>query len=195
MATHEFYRDYYQTILMVFLMTIGLTVVLAIGVLYFVLHRPLPSFTAVASNGNHMTLTAFDEPNLLSMTITRWARKAAVAAYTFDFVNSKQELDQARIYFTSGGWSDYQNSISGLIQTLKQNQLFVSGVVTAPPVIINQGDLPGHGYVWRVQVPFLVTYQSSESTHNQNYMVQMTIAKVSTLTDPSGIGIDQFVMK
>jgi intracellular multiplication protein IcmL len=67
-------------------------------------------------------------------------------------------------------------------------------VVSDTPVISNQGEIPGKGYVWRIQMPFLVTYQSSEGTSKKSYMVSVTIVKVPTWKNPAGIGIDQFVM-
>jgi intracellular multiplication protein IcmL len=172
-----------------------LLILLLVGlVLYQIKHRPLPQFSAVAPNGQQMKLISSDEPNLLSSTLIQWASKAAVAAYTFDFVNYNNQAALVRPYFTDAGWVDYVNSISGLIQTIKQNQLLVNGVVSGAPVISNQGDIVGQGYVWRVQMPFLVTYQSSEGISKKSYTVTVSIEKVPTWKNPAGIGIDQFVM-
>ena len=74
-----------------------------------------------------------------------------------------------------------------------QKQLIVSSVVSGPPVIANEGDLKGR-YLWRVQIPFLVTYESSEGVSYNHYTVIVTIAKVSTSINPTGIGIEQFLM-
>jgi intracellular multiplication protein IcmL len=124
----------------------------------------------------------------------RWASKAATVAYTFDFVNYNTQTAAARPYFTEDGWQDYLNSVNNLINTIVQNQLFVNGVVSGAPVISNQGNIPGRGYVWRVQIPFLVTYQSANTTSKQNYFVIISIVKVPTYVNKQGIGIDQFVM-
>src|SRR5690606_23717340 len=101
------------------------------------------------------------KPNLLPETIIRWASKAAVLAYTFDFVNYNEQVNAVRPYFTNAGWNDYQRSVSSLINTVVQNQIFVYGIISGTPVISNEGVLPNKGYVWRVQIPFLVTYQSN----------------------------------
>jgi len=84
--------------------------------------------------------------------------------------------------------------VDRLISTIVQNQLFVNGVVSGPPVISNQGPLPGKGYTWRVQIPFLVTYQSANTTTKRSFYVVITIVQVPTNINPQGIGIDQFVM-
>lgn len=168
-------------------------IVIVAFILYQITHRPLPLFFAKQPNGQTMSLTSFPEPNLQADTILQWATKAATIAYTFDFVNYKKQTVAAKPYFTDKGWRDYSNSINNLVKTIIQNQLFVNGVVTGPPVISNQGQLTA-GYSWRVQIPFLVTYQSANNTSTQNFYVILTIVKVPTNINPYGIGIDQFIM-
>jgi intracellular multiplication protein IcmL len=126
--------------------------------------------------------------------LTTWANKAAVAAYTYDFVNYEQQMNDVRPYFTEAGWRSYESSIQGLITRIQENKLFVNGVVTGAPVISNQGELPGHGYTWRIQLPFLVTYQSAEATSKKKFLVKLMIIRIPTNQNPQAIGIDQFIM-
>lgn len=193
-APHAFFRQYYRPIMLASVITILLMLLLVNVVIYQVSHRPLPLFFGVTTNGKEMSLKAYNEPNLLPDTILRWANKVAVAAYTFDFVNFRTQLDATKPYFTEAGWIDYRNSLVDLLQTITKNKLFVNGVVAGTPVIASQGDIPGRGYVWRVQMPFLVTYQSSETVSRESYTVILTILKISTAKNPSGIAVDQFVM-
>ncbi|MEO8400702.1 MAG: DotI/IcmL/TraM family protein [Gammaproteobacteria bacterium] len=191
---NDFYRDRYQSVIVALIIEMIILLILVALVLYQIFHRPLPQFIAATPTNQQMVLTSSVEPNLLSSTLIRWASKAAVAAYTFDFENYNKQLAIARPYFTESGWSDYQASIAALIQTITQNQLFVNGVVSGAPIISNQGELPGRGYVWRIQIPFMVTYQSSEQTSRQPYTVIVTIVRVPTTINPAGVGIDTFVM-
>jgi intracellular multiplication protein IcmL len=194
-GTHtSFYVAHYQTFFIVLIGVVFLGLIIVSILLYQTFHRPLPTYTAITSQGKKMVLTAENEPNLLPNTLITWASKAAVAAYTFNFVNYNKELSHAKSYFTEAGWEGYIAKIGPTIETVQQNQLFVSGVVVGAPVISNQGDLPGRGYVWRIQLPFLVTYQSAEKVSREYYTVIVTIVKVPTWINPTGIGIDQFVM-
>lgn len=190
-----FYRDYYDIMIMAVIVAIVCSLFFAF-ILFFQLSRqPLPTFTAVAPDGKRLSLTPFEEPNLTSPTIIKWAKKAAIGAYTFDFVNYEKQLAAIRPYFTAAGWQDYLSSVNPLIATIKNNRLFINSVVMAPPVISNQGPLPPEAYVWRLQIPFLVTYQSSESLSQQKLTVTLSIVKVPTRKNPAGISVDQFVMK
>jgi len=192
--TPAFFRYHYDKVIMTLIILIVALLALVGVVMYQVSHRPLPQFAAVSADGNTLALQSFDSPLLLPDTLITWASKAAVAAYTFDFVSYKKQINDARPYFTSDGWSNYQSSVSGLIATITKNQLFVNGVVAGAPVISNQGDLPGRGYAWRIQMPFLVTYQSAEQSTKTHYTIVMTIVRVPTRENPKGIGIDGLVM-
>lgn len=190
----SFYQKHYHHVI---IGLIGLLVVLLGLIVFFfyqLLNRPLPQFHAIAPDGASMFLVPYDEPNLLPDTILRWSSKAATVAYTFDFVHYNSQMAAARPFFTEAGWQDYQNSVNSLINYIINNQLFVNGVVSGPPVISNQGNLPGKGYAWRVQIPFLVTYQSENTTSKRNLYVLLSIVRVSTDVNKQGIGIDQFVM-
>ena len=189
-----FYQRYYQYVLMSIMVLIVLLVV-ALGMLFYQLrHRPLPIFYAQTPTGSSMSLTVFNEPNLLPDTILKWASTGATLAYTFDFLNYNKQIAAARPFFTAEGWQEYLASVRSLVSTIVQNQLFVYGVVSGTPVISNQGSMPRQGYVWRAQIPFLVTYESANATTTQNFIVVVTIVRVPTYLNPQGIGIDQFVM-
>lgn len=191
---NAFYANSYQSLIIVLIAEVVILLGLVAVVAYQMTHRPLPVFSALTPDKKRMYLTPSYDPNLLPGTLITWASKAAVAAYTFDFVNYNKQINAVRPYFTEAGWNDYQASVSALIQTITQNQLFVNGVVSGPPVISNQGPLPGRGYVWRIQMPFLVTYQSAGQMTRANFTVSVTIVRVPTTVNPAGIGIDQFVM-
>lgn len=191
---NSFYSKYYAYFFWGMMFIIFLLIGMIGFVLYQAYHRPLPVFSAIQPSGEKMSLTAFEEPNLLPDTIIRWANKATTNAYTFDFVRYNSQLAAARPYFTSAGWQDYLVSVDPLIKTIVQAQLFVNGVVNGTPVISNQGSLPGQGYTWRVQIPFLVTYQTANAPTQVKFIVVLTIVRVPTNINPQGIGIDQFVM-
>jgi len=190
-----FYRDFYQQIVYALIVSIFAMLIVVGAVLWQVFHRPIPEFAAVMPDKRGIRLTPYDEPNLLPATILRWASKAAVASYTFNFVDYEKQIGLARPYFTEGGWTAYQNAIDTVVNKIKKGQLFVYGVVSGPPVISNQGERPGHGYSWRIQIPFLVTYQSAEESKSQEYYVLLTVVKVPTTVNIDAIGIETFEMR
>jgi intracellular multiplication protein IcmL len=191
---NNFYKVYQPRFVIVLMGAIVVTMIWVGIVVFQVYRRPLPTFYAIQPNGQKMMLQPQDTPNLTPETILRFASKAAVAAYTFDFVNYKSEIGAVRPYFTSAGWNGYTESVAQVIKGIAASKLFVSAVVSAPPIIANQGEVGGV-YSWRIQVPLLVTYQSAQSSEKSKYTVLITLVRVPTTIDPIGIGIDQFVMR
>lgn len=192
-----FYSKYYYYVIIVMMVLILLAGTTLGVVLYQILKRPLPIFTAIQPDRDKLLLTPFKEPNLLPDTIIRFASKAATLAYTFDLANYNQQIQLARPYFTERGWQAYLQSAQRVIQTVVERQLLVYGVVSGTPVVSNEGPLPDTGYTWRVQIPFLVTYVAGEvgAVSTRNYYVVVTLIRVPTTTNPQGIGIDQFIMR
>ena len=189
-----FYRKHYHHFFIALMALVVLLLLMLGVVLYEIQTKPLPQFTAVQPNGKQLVLSSTQEPNLLPDTILQWASKAATFAYTFDFVNYNQQVAAVRPFFTEDGWQDYLLSVDTLITNIVQNRLFINGIVSGTPVISNQGEISGRGYVWRIQIPFLVTYQSANTTTKRNFYVMISVVRVPTYINKQGIGIDQFVM-
>ena len=194
-SNNLFFRNHYLRVIWLLVVMIFTIICLSIVLWYQVLHKPLPPFYAVTADRHAMGLVAYDEPNLMPATLIRWASKAAVAAYTFNFVDHDKQINAARGYFTPGGWDAYQDAISATVDRVVKHQLFVYGVVSEAPVISNQGDRPQQGYSWRIQIPFLATYQSAEESRSTEYFVVVTIVKVPTTINPDAIGIESFLMR
>jgi intracellular multiplication protein IcmL len=189
------YRDYSQQLIYGLIISMIALLCAAAFVLYQVMHRPEPRFYEKRADGKTIVLKPYNEPNYLPETILNWSSQAAVAAYTFNFANYNKTIPQARPYFTDGGWQAYQSAISSVISRVVKAQLIVQGVVSGTPVISNQGDLPGHGYSWGVQIPFLVTYLSAGESQSKTYYVVLLVVKVPTTVNPQGLGIDSFSMR
>lgn len=190
---NDFYRVYQPRFVMVLIGAIIVALVWIAIVVFQVYHRPLPLFYAAQPNGQRLLLQPQDLPNLAPESILNFASKAAVAAFTFDFVNYRGQIGAVRSYFTAAGWDNYLDSVANTVKGIAKNKLFVSAVVNGAAIISNQGVLEG-AYSWRVQIPFLVTYQSAQAAAQAKYMVLITIVRVPTMTNPLGIGIDSFVM-
>ncbi len=186
---------YFPTLIAILIMALVFLIGLMFLLMYFVENRPLPHFSAVTPKREVFELTALDEPNLLSSTIIKWASKAAIDVYTYKFYESDSEIEaKVRPYFTNSGLNAFLASIQGVIQTLRQNQLNTNSAVNGQVVIANQGSFSDYDQAWRLQIPFLVTYEAASNSSTRTYRVTLVIVKVPTTKNPVGIGIDQFSM-
>jgi len=192
---NNFYRDGQRKMILILLVSMIANFVLASMLVYLVTHPPAPKYFATSINGRITPLFPLNEPNQSDSAVLQWANQAAIAAFTYNFVNYRTELQASSGFFTADGWDQFLNALqqSNNLDAVKAKKLIVSAVATRAPIILQKGLLNGT-YAWRVQMPILVTYQSASEFSQQNNVVTMLITRVSTLNSPRGIGISQFVV-
>ena len=191
---NDFQRDGHRRVLLALLISIILNGLLGSAFVYLVTHPPAPQYFATTINGRITPLIPLDQPNMPPSTLLQWANSAAIAAYTYNFVNYRQELQSASEFFTPDGWNEFISALnsSNNLKAVIDKKLVVSAVATGAPVIVDQGVLNGT-YTWSIQMPMLVTYQSASQTARQNIVVKIVVQRISTLNSARGIGISSFV--
>lgn len=192
---NKFYRDGQRKIVLILLVSMITNLVLIAMLGYILTHPPAPRYFATSINGRITPLFPLNEPNQSDSAVLQWANQAAIAAFTYNFVNYRTELQASSGFFTAEGWTQFLNALeeSNNLEAVKAKKLVVSAVATRAPIILQKG-LLNNRYSWRVQMPILVTYQSASEFSQQNNVVTMLITRVSTLNSPRGIGIAQFVV-
>ena len=186
---NKFYKDSQRKVMLALLIALLVNCVLAFMMVYMITHPPAPKYFATSINGRITPLFPLNEPNQSDSAVLQWANQAAIAAFTYNFVNYRDELQAASGFFTAEGWDQFLNALqqSNNLDAIKAKKLIVS------PIILQKGVLNGR-FSWRVQMTILVTYQSASEFTQQNNVVTMLITRVSTLNSPRGIGISQFVV-
>lgn len=192
---NKFYKDNQRKVIFALLIAILVNLVLGWMLVYIITHPPAPKYFATSINGRITPLFPLDQPNQSDSAVLQWANQAAIASFTYNFVNYRDELQASSGFFTPEGWDQFLNALqqSNNLDAVKAKKLIVSAVATRAPIILQKGILNGN-FSWRVQMPILVTYQSASEFTQQNNVVTMLITRVSTLNSPRGIGISQFVV-
>lgn len=191
---NSFYRDGQRKLIGIMLISGLVNFILAGIIVYIITHPPAPKYFATSINGRITPLVPLDAPNQSDSAVLQWANQAAIAVFSYNFVNYRSELVAASGFFTGAGWDQFISALgsSNNLDAIKAKKLVVSAVATSAPVILQKGLLSGR-YAWRIQMPILVTYQSASEFSQQNLNVTMLVTRVDTLNSPRGIGIAQFV--
>lgn len=191
---NTFYRDGQHKLIAVFLVSVIANIMLAALLIYIITHPPTPKYFATSSSGRITPLFALNEPNTSDNAVVQWSSVATMAAYSYNFVNYRTELEAASGFFTGAGWDQFMAALrdSNNLDAVKSKKLVVSAVVTGAPVILKKGLLSDR-YAWRIQMPLLVTYQSASEFTQQNLNVTLLVTRIDTLNSPTGIGIAQFI--
>lgn len=192
---NEFYRDGQRKLMVGIILAFIVNIMLAVLLVYIITHPPEPKYFATSIDGRITPLFPLNEPNQSDSAVLQWANQAAIAAFSYNFVNYRTELQASSGFFTAEGWEQFLTALqqSNVLDAVKAKKLIVSAVATRAPIILQKGLLNG-SYSWRIQMPILVTYQSASEFSQQNNIVTMLVTRVSTLNSPRGIGISQFVV-
>lgn len=191
---NNFYRDNYRRLVGALLFLLVIVILLGGTVLYQIANRPEPRYFATTVDGRIMPLFPLSEAMLSPAELLQWANRASVAAYTYNFVNYRDAMQQLQNQFTPDGWRYYEDALksSRSLELIIAKKLVVSAVPTGTPVILDQAVIDGR-YSWKVQIPLLVSYQSPNEQTQKPVVVTMIISRVPTVDKPKGIAIVSFV--
>jgi len=191
---NNFYRDNYRKVTGALLLMLVINIALIGIVFYQIFSPPSPQYFATSTDGRITPLYPLSEPMVAPNELLQWAERASVAAYTYNFVNYREALQRVQNDFTPDGWKYFEKALkdSMTLETVIAKKLVVSAVATGAPVILDQGVINGR-YAWKVQMPLLVTFQSSTEQTQQSLIMTMVISRVPTVDVPRGIAIVSFV--
>jgi len=191
---NKFYQDSVHRLFIIFVLSFMLNVIGIYYIYYVYTHPPKPVYFPTSSTGRITPLIPLDKPNLEDQEIKQWANLAIIAAWSYNYVNYRSELEAASEFFTSDGWNTFIGALksSNNLQAIIDNKFVVSAMATEAPVIEEKGVVNGL-YSWRLTMPIMVTYQSSALYSQSALNINILISRQSTLNTPKGIGIAQFV--
>lgn len=198
--THAFesnteFRDRYRRMIQCLLGLSFLALILLSFFIYQLIERPGRGYYATTGSGQLIKLYPLDEPVVTNHYVLQWAATVARAAYSMNFINYERQFKEKIIpYFTDRGWeilNDQMNAPSGVVTSLKMNKLTMNAVINGAAVILYQGVSSGR-YIWRVQLPLLVTYTSASETRRSSYVVTMDIVRVAVVDIARSIQVSDF---
>jgi intracellular multiplication protein IcmL len=150
------------------------------------------------SEGQIKEITSISEPLMRDQDVSAWVTTSILQAFTMDFANYKRQLSDSRNNFTPGGYDAFTKALqeSGILNSIITFKYTTSVALTQAPVIINEGIVPGSNkYGWQVQVPILVTYQSTQATTTQSITLDILVVRRPESENPRGIGIAQLLYR
>jgi intracellular multiplication protein IcmL len=192
---NTFYRDGQRKVILVLLLSIIVNFMMISLLVYVVMHPPQPQYFATSIKGRVTPIYPVDQPNQSDPAVLQWANQAAIAAYTYDYVNYETQLLAASKYFTPDGWEQFLDALKSAnnLNAVRTKKLSLSAVAAGAPTIIDRGELNGR-YSWRLSMPLLLTYQSASELQQDSIVVTMLVVRTETTTFSNGIGIAQFIV-
>lgn len=162
--------------------------------LYLATRPPVNHYFATSGDGRLMQLTPVNRPIGSEAELNTWTANSVVQAYTFSFANYRAEQSAAQKNFTPQGWRSFQLALreSNLLQTVIDERYVTTAAPTGAPVLLDSGLVEGR-YAYKLQMPMVVTYQSSARTTSQNLMMDIIVVRQPETDNPRGLGIAQLL--
>lgn len=192
-------RDSFQRLRSVYLkrligLTAGLLLLSLVGTWLLLTREPIYRYVMTDHAGGLVDLVPMHLPKHDEDFVAKWAVAAVTKAYSFDFVNARSQLQQARADMTVAGWHFFEEALraSGNYQAIISNKYAATAVPLAPPRITRSGLYSGR-YAWNVEFPLLVTYQSSVRRTNQELKITALVIRQPEYLQPDGLGLRQII--
>lgn len=169
---------------------------------FALIDRP-PQFRYILTNaeGKVFPQVPLSQPNHDDQFIVDWTIDAVTRLYSFDFVNYRQQFQEAQRNMTTVGWQSFEEAmkISGNFNAVIGNKYVTTAVPTGPGRVIKKGDFNGR-HAWKVEFPMLISYRSSARDSqgrlrvtNQPLSMTVTVIRQPVFLNEAGLGIRAIV--
>lgn len=193
---NQFYRRQFYLALSTFLFSLVLFFCLFWMMLSLLKNPVRPVYFAVDSIGRLIDEVPLDKPNMSLDSVKDWVGHAIEEAYSYDFVNYRDQLQNAQRSFTDFGWRSYMTALrnNNSITAVSLNKYVFKSRVVDRPKLIAEGIL-GKTYAWKFQVPVLVTYWKPPYSDRDKFFNPLNfvvlVQRRPTLQGDHGLGILQ----
>ena len=109
MLRNSFYRDGQRKMITILIFSVIVNFILAGLLGYIITHPPEPRYFATSISGKITPIVALNAPNQSDSAVLQWANQAAIAAFSYNFVNYRSELVASSGFFTAEGWDSQQH--------------------------------------------------------------------------------------
>ena len=192
---NAFYRDGYRLLLRITMVQL-VVIVLLIGVLasmIFTVHTRQIYF-ATTSDGRIIPIVPLSEPYRSQADVVTWAAAAAQNVMRFDYADYRARLQEVSANFTPGGWDSFNKALkdSNILEAMQARKLVLSLGLNAAPEITS-ADVVNGVYTWELRMPITIKFDGAEPPQPILATLLLRVVRVSTLQNPDGISIEQWV--
>lgn len=198
LARNAFYKRMHYLALGALTLSYVVTIVL-LWMLTILWRKPAePIYFAADSVGRLIKIIPLTVPNMSLDEVVAWTVDAVQAAFSYNYVNYRSELQNAQRFFTNYGWTNYMKALtaSNNLVALTQRRMIVIAQVVGRPKLVTQGILSG-AYAWKFEMPLLVTFMTPPFDNKSKYANALTVSVIvqrqPVLQSYRGLGIVQVI--
>ncbi len=192
---NAFYRDGYRLLLRISVIQAVLIVFLVaalVGLLMTIQTRQV--YFATTADGRIINIVPLNEPYRSQAEVIAWAAATAQNVMRFGYHDYRERLQQVSNNFTATGWESFTKALkeSNIIDAVEARKLVVTMDINAAPEITS-ADVRNGIYTWDMKFPITIKFDGNEPPQPINTLLFLRVTRVSTLQNPDGISIEQWV--
>lgn len=198
LTRNAFYKRMHYLALATFGLAVLLIAMLTAMLIFLYQNPTQPLYFATDEVGRLITIVPVNMPNMSRDDTIAWAKEAAEATFSYDYINFRSQLQNAQKYFTNYGWSKYMSALTAAnnLTALNQRKMLVKAQVVDQPTILQEGLIAG-SYAWKVKMPMLMTYYlppyDDKSKFSNPLEVTVIVKRLPVLQGYKGLGIVQII--
>lgn len=195
LSRNAFYRDGYRLLLRISLVQ-GIVIVLLIATLIsmFLSVDTRHVYFATTSDGRIINIVPLNDPYRQRGDVVAWTAGRAREVMRFSYNDYGKRLQDSSISFTRVGWESFKNALKDarILEAVRARKQTVSMKIQAAPEITNAFVKDGV-YTWILQFPAIIEFDGVEKIPAMAVNLVLQVVRVSTLENPEGISIEQWV--
>lgn len=192
---NAFYRDGYRLLLKISVIQAIVIVILIAGLVSLLLTMQTRQvYFATTADGRIINIVPLNDAYRSQAEVVAWAAAAAQNVMRFDYKDYRERLQQVSANFTPTGWESFTKALkeANIIDAIEARKLVVTTDINSAPEITNAGVRNGV-YTWDLRFPITIRFDGNESPQPISTNLFLRIVRVSTLQNPDGISIEQWV--
>lgn len=182
---------------------VAICICLGLIALLLYLFAVYPKYKVVQTIDNSVIceLKPENNPMLTDVAIQDFAKSAVLSAYSFNYINYRDEINNATTrYFTTEGRTAFNRALrtSGSLDHIISNNLIMKSIAISAPQIEEKGvDNKGRSY-WIVRMPITTEFFTGQvkAADSQSFVAQVRV--VTTDRDafnPKGLGVYSLTLR
>ncbi len=195
LSRNAFYRDGYRLLLRISIIQ-GLVIVMMVVAILAMLFSMETRYVyfATTADGRIINLVPLNEPFRERAEVTAWAAGKSQEVMRFGYNDFRQSLQRSSTNFTPHGWESFTKAMKDarILEAIEARKLTVSLEIEGAPEIKNQGLRDGV-YSWLLHFPAIIKFDGADAPSAMNVNLILLVVRVSTLQNPDGISIEQWI--
>lgn len=195
LTRNAFYRDGYRLLMRISLVQGAVIVLLVAAIVAMLLSMETRHvYFATTSDGRIIRIVPLNEPLRSRADVVAWAAGKAQEIMRFGYNDYRQRLQQASTNFTQTGWESFTKAMreARIIEAVEARKLTVEMDIGGAPEVKMEAEKDGV-YTWYLQFPVTIRFDGQAAPTPIHAMLILQIVRVSTLQNPDGISIEQWI--